>query len=90
MIQMSSLYSFMNEYRFKIYLINQYMGCAVVKQLCAGLPSKRSVVQTLARTEIWIEISVSCAPLHRLWDNKSVDTRASPKPVTHLERGKGD
>ena len=46
----------------------------------ARLPSERSEVQTPPSAEIWIEISVSCAPL--LWNHKSVDI---PEPVSSLE-----
>jgi len=37
----------------------------------------------LARAEIWIEISIPCAPLLRLWDHKLSGyqtTSVSPKP----------
>jgi len=49
--------------------------------LYAGLPSERSEVNTLTKTENWIEISVPCAPLLSIWDHMSVDTRA-----THIFR----
>ena len=44
----------------------------------AGLSNERFEVQTPDRAEIWIEIYVPCTPLLRLWDHKSVDSRASP------------
>src|SRR6218665_3154294 len=47
---------------------------------------KKSEVQTPTRAEIWIEISVPCAPLIRLLDHASVDTRASPKPGTGVRK----
>ena len=43
-----------------------------------------------SQAQIWIEISVPCTPLLHLWDHKSVDTRASPKPGTRLEWGRED
>ena len=59
--------------------------CTVVKRLHDRLPSKRSKVQTPVRAEIQIEISLPRTPLLHLWDHKSVNTRVSPKPGTHLQ-----
>jgi len=51
---------------------------------CASLHVRASP----AGAVIWIEISVPCAHILRLWNYQSVDTRVSSKPGTHLERGR--